>query len=135
MTSEVIERILFLIFLLAIPVGGIFLQIYLSKKENKWLGLILPFATFAIALIAVLNIVAFVELGQSTVSQYVNGEWVTIVMSEGGNREAIPGAIGGVIFTFILANIPTVILLAIYKAARSRQNRRRDVEKMSVLDL
>ena len=135
MIGEVIGRILFLIFLLAIPVGAIFLQIYLSKKENKWYGLILPLATLAISLMAVMGMAAFVEVGQTTMSQYIDGALVATIIDEGGNREAIPGAMGGIIYTFILLNIPTVILLAIYKAVRSKQNRRRDVEKMSVQDL
>ena len=135
MIGEVIGRILFLVFLLAIPVGVIFLQAYLSKKENKWYGLILPLATFVISLTAVMGMAAFIEVGQSTMSQYIDGELVATIINGGGNREAIPGAIGGVIYTFILLNIPTVILLAICKAVRSKQNRRRDVEKMSVQDL
>ena len=133
--SEVIGGILFLIFLLAISVGAIFLQIYLSKKENKWYRFILPLATFAISLIIVMGMVTFVEDGLTAVSQYIDGELVTTIINESESQEAIPGARGGVIYTFILLNIPTAILLAIYKAVRSKQNRRRDIEKMSVQDL
>ena len=38
-------------------------QIFLSKKENKWLGLILPIISFCISLIAVFNIVAYTTTG------------------------------------------------------------------------
>ena len=130
-----IGEIIFFIFLLAIPVGVIFLQIYLSKKENKWYGFILPLVVFAISLMAIMGMVAFVEVGQSTMSQYVDGELVTTIISEGENREAIPGTVGRIIYIFILLNIPTAILLAIYKSVRNKQNRHRDVEKMSVQDL
>jgi len=135
MTGEIIGRIAFIVFLLAIPVGGIFLQIHLSKMENKWLGLILPLITFAISLLIVLNMATFMQPGTLTQSELVDGEWVTRIISERGERITIPGAIGGVIYTFILMNIPTIILLIISKAVRSKQNRLRDVEKMSVQDL
>ena len=37
------QRTLFaLIIFLAVVIGVIWLQIFLSKKDNKWLGLILP---------------------------------------------------------------------------------------------
>ena len=35
-----------LIFTLALLVGVIFLQIYLSKRESKWPGLVLPIIAF-----------------------------------------------------------------------------------------
>ncbi len=37
-----------LLLLLAVCAGGIILQFYLSKRENRILGLILPFITFYI---------------------------------------------------------------------------------------
>lgn len=43
-------NIMNIIILLIIIVGGIFLQIFLSKKENKWLGLILPIITLTFSL-------------------------------------------------------------------------------------
>jgi len=79
--------------------------------------------------------VAFTQPGTLTQSELIDGEWVITMISEGDERTRIPGAIGGVIYTFVLLNIPTIILLIIYKAVRSRQNRRRDIEKMSVQDL
>ena len=41
------QRTLFaLIIFLAVVIGVIWLQIFLSKKDNKWLGLILPIVAF-----------------------------------------------------------------------------------------
>jgi len=108
MSSAVVIVLIFPLLLLAVIVGVIFLQIYLSKKESKWLGLILPIITLAISMIVVMSM---------------------------ADREAISGAIAAVIYTFIIMNIPTVTLLIIYKVARRKQNRRRDIEKMSVQDL
>jgi len=132
----IIGRIVLLfIILLAIPVGGIFLQIYLSKMEDVWPGLILPAITFALSLMVVFSMAAYVEFGTLSHSEYVNGEWVTTIVSEGGGREVIPGAVGGAIYTFLLMNIPTAILLIIYKSQRSKRKRLREVDKMSVHDL
>lgn len=43
--------IFYLIFLLVL----LFLQIFLSKKENKWLGLILPIIFFTLSILAALG--------------------------------------------------------------------------------
>ena len=129
-------RIIAIVFMLAIPVGMIFLQIYLSKREERWLGLILPIITVALSLIVVFGMAVFVNMsGTITLIEMIDGELVTTIIDEGGSREAMPGAVAGVIFTFVLMNIPTAVLLIIYKVVRGKQNRHREVEKMSVHDL
>ena len=102
------ERVLIvLLFTLAILVGVILLQIYLSKREGKWPGLVLPIISFFISFIYPLNM-------------------------------AIP-SVGGFIFALILgwliANIPTIILLAIYFACRGKQRRNKQLDKMNIQDL
>lgn len=124
-----------MIFVLAALVGIVILQIHLSKKENKWMGLALPIVIFAISLLAVAGMAAYVEHSATTQLEYIDGDWVTTTIPGGGNREAIPGAIAGVIYTFLLMNIPTVILLVIYKAARNKKSQQREIEKMSMQDL
>lgn len=53
------QRTLFaLIIFLAVVIGVIWLQIFLSKKDNKWLGLILPIVAFLFGLLYPLNMVA-----------------------------------------------------------------------------
>ena len=116
-------------------VVSIFLQIHLSKKDSRVLGLILPALSLFIAMFFTLGMAVFFQEGQLSVIEIVNGEVISSVISEGGNRGIIPGAIGGVIYVFLLLNIPTVILLIIYKVLRSKQNQKRNVEKMSVQDL
>jgi fumarate reductase subunit D len=66
----------------------------LSKGESKWAGLVLPIITFIFSLIYVLNIAATENVGQ------------TIVL---------------IITTFLLTNIPTVILLSIYFSVKRRK--------------
>ena len=96
-----------LVFVLAFVVGGILLQIFLSKRESKWPGLILPLLTFLYALLMACSAVAY----------------------EGG----IPW--GAILASLILGNIPTLILLAIYAACRARSRTRREMDKMQINDL
>jgi hypothetical protein len=102
------ERVLIvLLFTLVILVGVILLQIYLSKKESKWPGLVLPIISFLVSFIYPLNM-------------------------------AIP-SVGGYIFALILgwliANIPTIVLLTIYFACRGKQRRNKQLDKMNIQDL
>jgi len=146
--AVIIARIAFLVFLVAVLAGAVFLQIYLSKRESKWPGLILPAITFAISLLAIMGMAVYthtgtvtqvrvidVELESMPQEESINGEFVTTMIQSEGSREPAPGAIGGVIYTFTILNIPTAISLAIYKAARSKRNRLRNLEKMNVQDL
>ena len=41
-----ITTISFLLFLLAVLVGAILLQIFLSRRKSRWPGLVLPALTF-----------------------------------------------------------------------------------------
>ena len=134
-STEVSSFMIFLPLLLAAIVGTIFLQIHLSKQESKWLGLILPIISLSISLIVVSSMAVFIQPATLTLTEFVDGELVTTVINEGTDRETISGAIGAVIYTFIFMNIPTVTLLIIYNLVRGKQNRNRDVEKMSVQDL
>ena len=93
---------------LAVLAGMIMLQIYLSKRESKWLGLILPAISFLLALIYPLNIMDTGDLWQN---------------------------IGLMIMTLLLANIFTVILLVIYAAIRSSRKKKAQLEKMHIQDL
>lgn len=113
--------------------GAILLQIYLSKSESRWTGLVLPCISLIIALLATFSVAAFVNITE-TASQLVDGEWV-VVYQNTRTQGNLSGAIGTMIYVFILTNIPTAVLLGIYFAARSKLNRQREVEKMSVQDL
>ena len=99
-----------LLFLLAFIAGGILLQIFLSKKENKWLGLILPIIAFAYSLLTI-----------SSLARTDDMSWWSIL--------------GMVASTLFIANIPTVILLVIYFGCRERIKRKKALEKMNIQDL
>ncbi|MCL1982005.1 MAG: hypothetical protein FWG53_02780 [Clostridiales bacterium] len=133
-----------MIFLLALGAGAIVLQIFLSKKEGRWPGLILPIITLCISLVAVFGIAAYQTLGAATM-QAVTQQTVTqdgAVMQEtspepSGTAQTMPtpSLIFVVVSTFLIYNIPTAILLAIYFACREKQRRRKALAKMQVQDL
>lgn len=120
-----------LFILLALGAGGIVLQIFLSKKESKWAGLILPIISFSISLMVLLGVVVFSAVtGTTTLTE--NGEIVEQTVTQIGDMSTI---IASSVYIFMLYNIPTAILLVIYAACRGKHKRQRDLEKMSVQDL
>lgn len=100
--------VLLLIFLLLFGVGGILLQIFLSKRESRWPGLVLPLITFLNALLSVLNIVDTGSVSQN----------VLLVLT-----------------TVLVGNIPTLVLLAIYWAVREKRRVKAQIDKMQIDDL
>ena len=105
------QRTLFaLIIFLAVVIGVIWLQIFLSKKDNKWLGLILPIVAFLFGLLYPLNMVA-------------PSDGVTV------------GFIMQMLLVWLLGNIPTIVLLLIYISCRQKKNRNKQLDKMNIQDL
>lgn len=102
------ERItIVLIITLALIAGVIILQVYLSKRESKWAGLVLPIISFLISFIYPLNMAI----------------------------PSVGGYIIALIFGWLLANIPTIVLLAIYFACRGKEHRNKQLDKMNIQDL
>lgn len=99
-----------LIFTCALLAGVILLQIYLSRRESKWPGLVLPVITFLVGLLYPL-------------SMAVPPEGVTVSF------------LIQMMVVWLLGNIPTIILLAIYFDCRGKQRRRKQLEKMNIQDL
>ena len=98
-----------LFMVLFLMVGGIFLQIFLSKRENKWLGLVLPCLTFLYAILMVLGVAAYGMSG-----------WE---------------AFSAILSAFLSGNIPTIILLVIYFACREKRKKQKELDKMNIQDL
>ncbi|MGH4052391.1 MAG: hypothetical protein ACREVX_13865 [Clostridium sp.] len=95
---------------LILLVGIIILQIFLSKRENKWLGLILPAVNVMFSIIAVLGM-AFFE------------------------KPSIAEIILQVIMLFLIWNISTAILIAIYYSCREKLKKKKEIDKMNIQDL
>jgi len=123
-------EISFLMLILAVP-----LQFYLSKKYNKWLGLILPIIYFTISIFAVLSTFQFVLFPQlpSVHEVYENG---VLISSE--TIEQIKVAdyiIPKMLLFFVYYNLPTIILTVIYAVYRKKRKKYIDIEKMNIQDL
>lgn len=102
-----------LIILLALIVGAVLLQIYLSRKENRWPGLFLPGLSFLLALTASLS--------------------NTVVLPDSTAGETALS----LLVPFLYLNIPTYIFIAIYIACRESRKRaaKAQMDKMNIQDL
>ncbi len=87
----------------------VLLQIFLSKRENKWSGLVLPAIAFCFALLYPLNMTVFCEVTAAFILQ--------------------------MLIVWIMGNIPTFILLAIYFACRGKNKKNKQLNKMNIQDL
>lgn len=98
---------------LPIIVGLVFLQIFLSKTQSKWPGLVLPGCNIFLSLIAVFGFLLYAIAGAS------------IILI----------AIG----IFVLFNIPTLIYFAIYWIVRNSKKdsskKNQEIQKMNIQDL
>lgn len=120
--------------LLILLIGIVLLQIFLSKKRNKWLGLILPVICLMFSILVVVQIPAYTITSVSYQTTDENGRII-----EQGDKQvsstAIPGMIMQIISIFVMYNIPTVILLGIYIGCREKQKKNQELEKMNIQDL
>ncbi len=96
-----------LIGLPVLAVGVVLLQIFLSRREGRWPGLMLPLLAFLYSLLLALNVQA--------------------------TGDGLPW--GPLLASLVLGNIPTAILLAIYAACREKRRRNSDMDKMNIQDL
>ena len=93
---------------LLLLVGGVLLQIFLSRRESRWPGLILPLMTFLCSLLGPLNVADTGSVSRNVLLVAV---------------------------TLLAGNIPTLVLLAIYWAAREKYRVRDQREKMGKQDI
>lgn len=131
---------IYLIILLLVFAGMIWLQIFLSKKKNKWLGLILPLVTVCFSILAITVTPAYVTGSPRTVVEHEvaqNGEVIENIITNIPQQES-PGVVS-IIFTgiylFLLYNIPTFVLLIIYAVCRSIRKNNMELDKMNIQDL
>lgn len=98
------------IIFVGILIGIAFLQIFLSTKENKRLGLILPGINFVIS--TLISLIYLLNALTPDVSIFI-----------------------GILIVFIAYNVPTVILMAIYYACRNKYKKKHQIDKMNIQDL
>lgn len=99
-----------LILAVLVIAGIVCLQIFLSKRESKWPGLVLPIMAFLFGLLYPLNMIAPDE-----------GIAVSFIIQ--------------MLIVWFIGNIPTIILLAIYFGCRGKQRRNKQLDKMNIQDL
>lgn len=129
---------------LAIPIGLIILQIFLCRKNRKWLGLVLPAICFALSLLILIGMVAFTmntSVGSTVTREYddygnlVNEIYEEVYEEDTEAEDNTTVSFAMVILFFLYANIPTIIFLIIHLYYRSKFKKLRDIEKMSIQDL
>lgn len=123
--------------LLLIPLLGIALQIFLSKRENKWLGLILPGVCVVYSLLMVLGMATFTSTTTQVTTITEDGQVIENIVDE-ETDESLMNKISIIIFTiavFAISNIPTFVLMGIYFGCRGKRKKNLQLEKMNIQDL
>ncbi len=95
---------------IAVLIGFFFLHIYLSRRENKFYGLIFPILSFVLSFIYTFYMIY-------------------------NHQMTVMENIFQMIISWLLANIPTVILLAVYFVCRIKFQRGKQLNKMNIQDL
>lgn len=134
--TNILIGILIIIILIT---GIVLLQIFLSKRQSKWLGLVLPGINFIFSLFAAMNLAVFTNTKTQSVQTIsedgkVVNEIINHVQSTGSNTNWASAVIS-VLMILIICNIPTGILLAIYAACREQLRKNHELEKMNIQDL
>ena len=129
---------------------SVLLQIYLSKRKNKWLGLIIPILCFVNSLVMVLSVAVFstvnstgVEVFVQNVQVYKEGseqdpaseKYVIPESEKDENEPSLAEGIAQVAPMFLIFNIPTLGYLGIYIIIRKKLKNVTNLEKMNILDL
>lgn len=96
--------------LLLLVAGLLILQVYLSKMQSKWPGLIIPGVYFLLA--------SSIGVGRLLY-----------------NIQTTLPVILGDLFTLVLFNIPTAVLMVIYFSCRKKTKHSDEIKKMNIQDL
>jgi len=109
--SELMLPLIFIgmLFALVPVVALIVLQVYLSKMEKDWPGLVMPGLSLGSSVLAVLGL-TFYALGDASILLRL-------------------------VFLFVVFNIPTLIFYVIYKSVHKKQVPTKELDKMTIQDL
>lgn len=124
---------------LAILVGIVALQVFLSRRKAWWPGLVMPVLSFLMSLLIVVGNFVFLSLS-STVSgtQVVDEQTGAVVYQAQQVQQAHDWTVGdtaqmGVLL--LVSNIPTIVLLATYFLCRRSRKHKKQLDKMNIQDL
>lgn len=138
--TNILNLAIALVLFLGITGGIIVLQIYLSRLPGKMPGLILPALCLLLTLVIIFGF-SFFRVSNSYVVEE-NGE--TVQIAEPGEDDVqvesskiTVGDVLSLVPAFLMMNIPTLILLCIYFAARDSKQRSQNAElnRMNINDL
>jgi signal transduction histidine kinase len=131
-----LKTAIIIIVLLLFLAGSIWLQVFLSKTKNKWLGLIIPLICFIFSIITILSLSMYTNTGITSVTETINGVVVTDkTITSQSEKPSMISMLATVMPVFLISNIPTIIFLAIYFACREKLKLRNELDKMHVQDL
>ena len=131
------------------------LQVWLCRRKNRWLGLILPGLSLAVSLLSLLSMLAFrgavggsmtvTENGQVVEETVTENGMTTVYDGEGNILDQYPdpdrqdGVGPGTALTaagvFLVNNIPTVVLGGIWLHYKNRRDFQDEMKKMNIQDL
>ena len=118
---------------LAILVGIVALQVFLSRRKAWWPGLVMPVLSFLMSLLIVVGNFVFLSLS-STVSgtQVVDEQTGAVVYQAQQVQQAHDWTVGdtaqmGVLL--LVSNIPTIVLLATYFLCPAAKNTKSSLTK------
>ena len=124
---------------LAILVGIVALQVFLSRRKAWWPGLVMPVLSFLMSLLIVVGNFVFLSLS-STVSgtQVVDEQTGAVVYQAQQVQQAHDWTVGdpaqmGVLL--LVSNLPTIVLLAVYFLCRRSLKHKKQLDKMNIQDL
>lgn len=126
---NIITLIIFFIVIAAV----IALQIILSKKNNKWLGLILPIVSL---LFSILLTFYTANYSTASITEHTISDDGTVIEREIYEKASTNGSVPlSALFLFLFSNIWTIIFIAIYLVCRGKRRKENLLEKMSIQDL
>ena len=100
---------------LALLVGIVLLQIFLSRRESRWPGLVIPSFPFLFSLCVTFGAALYA---------YIPTE-----------HQSFGDILVPTLLLFLMYNIPTLVLLGIYFACREKYSRKKQLDKMNIQDL
>lgn len=118
------KDLIFLLFSVSILGIVIFIQVKLSRRENKFLGLIMPILSFLFSLMIVFGFRTF-----SGITTLINE-----IMQSVNQIESYIDYLS-VFFILLVSNIPTITLAGIYINERNKIGLKKSIEKMKIEDL
>ena len=128
---------IFLFVVIVILGGSIWLQVYLSKRANRWLGLVIPLICFLYSIVMTLSVPMYI--GNTSLKAETLAEDGSIVIEEVSKGESSHRSVGEALATiipvFAISNVSTIIYLAIYGACRESRKKNSELKKMNIQDL